>query len=392
VRNQVSIETESFARTLVRDDAKLRADLAHNQVYEDILDIHFPAADDVKMDGKCRVQIVPGDTLDCTYNLLSTTDCCNPLVLNFASDRVPGGGWMYHGDVQEEQCYKRSSYCLHTHRSMYPLFAKRTLAEIAALSKTTATVHPPPPPPRSMALDESTAAHAGSSSSRPGKEIADIGFPLTASSSSASAAAVAAEEYVYSEEALKIKAMREKKRADRNAKRQELQAKEEAKKVADDAKRVAAVDREKRACVSDTRHKAIYTPGVVVFRSSKETGYGFLKAKEQYRVSFVAVAAVRNPRLYNDDTYASLYDEAIMRAKIDAVFAIGAIHKHDSLILGPIGCGAFGNPPHVIANMFADSIAKYGMHFKRIVFAIFDSRNDGNLAVFQRVFRARHLV
>ena len=45
---------------------------------------------------------------------------------------------------------------------------------------------------------------------------------------------------------------------------------------------------------------------------------------------------------------------------INALLSIAAIHKHQALVLGALGCGAFDNPPYHVACLF------YQVHFFQV--------------------------
>eukprot|EP00698_Gefionella_okellyi_P014689 TRINITY_DN407_c0_g1_i4.p2 TRINITY_DN407_c0_g1~~TRINITY_DN407_c0_g1_i4.p2 ORF type:complete len:531 (-),score=53.12 TRINITY_DN407_c0_g1_i4:7741-9333(-) len=132
----------------------------------------------------------------------------------------------------------------------------------------------------------------------------------------------------------------------------------------------------------------IYSPAVQIFRKSESDGYEFLE--EPFVVDCIAVAAVKNPqldlqgRMSDQDTRLSL-------VKIDIIFQIAIAHGVDSLVLGALGCGAYQNPPHQIAQLFLQTVLKYRSAFKDIVFAILD--HDGRLIeTFSTVFKMPYLT
>jgi uncharacterized protein (TIGR02452 family) len=55
-----------------------------------------------------------------------------------------------------------------------------------------------------------------------------------------------------------------------------------------------------------------------------------------------------------------------MSDKIEAIFMMGIIMKKDSLVLGSFGCGAFHNPPTIVAQIFSNMLGKYGKYFLKI--------------------------
>lgn len=129
-------------------------------------------------------------------------------------------------------------------------------------------------------------------------------------------------------------------------------------------------------------YEVVYSPSVPFFRDTD-----FRKISKVRKLACLAVAAVRHPDLTDDKTaYLLPHDKELMRLKIEAVFHVAAKHKHKALVLGAFGCGAFGNPPEQVAQMFQDAIAKYGHSFSHLIFAILDTTDDKHtLKTFQRV-------
>lgn len=134
---------------------------------------------------------------------------------------------------------------------------------------------------------------------------------------------------------------------------------------------------------------AIYTSGLTVFRQSEETGYAFMEGPLE-NVCSLAMAAYRDPKI-DEDKLAPKYAVGT-RKKIENIFAIAFHHKHDSLVLSALGCGAFKNPPTYVAELFRSVIEQYAGFFKLITFAILDDHNagrrfnpHGNFAPFQSI-------
>jgi uncharacterized protein (TIGR02452 family) len=56
----------------------------------------------------------------------------------------------------------------------------------------------------------------------------------------------------------------------------------------------------------------------------------------------------------------------------------------DAVVLGPWGCGAFGNDPGVVADAFASALARHADGFARVVFSLWGA--EKNRAPFERRF------
>lgn len=74
--------------------------------------------------------------------------------------------------------------------------------------------------------------------------------------------------------------------------------------------------------------------------------------------------------------------EKRMRKVLDIALENG----NEVVVLGAFGCGAFSNPPEVVAEAMRTVVQEYRYQFKTIEFAVYcSSRNDVNYRVFQRV-------
>jgi len=87
------------------------------------------------------------------------------------------------------------------------------------------------------------------------------------------------------------------------------------------------------------------------------------------------------------------HDEAAwaetVSTRIRTVLATAREEGHTSLVLGAFGCGAFANPAHKVAHLFAIELAsgEFRGEFEEVLFAIVDPKrsDSGNLATFAKV-------
>lgn len=139
----------------------------------------------------------------------------------------------------------------------------------------------------------------------------------------------------------------------------------------------------------------IYVKDAVVFRESEAKGYAFLEQPDT--MSFVGVFAYSNPPLETNEKGELRIGKKIAqhtKKKIEAICCIALEQGHDSLVLSAFGCGAYGNPPKHMAQLFKEVLnTTYKGAFKNIAFSIFDDHNtgqdhnpEGNLAAFEEVF------
>lgn len=211
-----------------------------------------------KIDSKRKTEIivVNDDTLNCVQDMILDNMVSNPLVLNMASWRRPGGGWRSGANAQEEDLFRRSDYYLY--------------------------------------LED--------------KNIMDL-YPL----------------------GMKM---------------------------------------------------SIYTPRVFVFKGGAPN-YDIYKKKSRFSASFLAMAAISNPKLIKERL--SLKDEQLTLSKIRHIFNVALENKHDSLVLGALGCGAYNNPPQHIAELFKKVIAEYDGVFQTIVFPVLSFKSNPNFSIFKSV-------
>ena len=75
-----------------------------------------------------------------------------------------------------------------------------------------------------------------------------------------------------------------------------------------------------------------------------------------------------------------------VRLRIRAVLHVSRLTGFPSIILGAFGCGAFGNPPGAVARIFVEQLQspEFLGASQRVVFAIIDPQEDGNLKVFRK--------
>ena len=125
----------------------------------------------------------------------------------------------------------------------------------------------------------------------------------------------------------------------------------------------------------------VVVPTVRVLKSARPD-YRVLKPENRFDVGVIVAPALRRPSLTRDGGYAA-DDRARMAARIRLLLSAAHASGFDALVLGAWGCGAFGNPPHDVAQVFREALAAHGAAFRDVAFAIV---GDGNAAVFARVF------
>ena len=133
---------------------------------------------------------------------------------------------------------------------------------------------------------------------------------------------------------------------------------------------------------------AIYTPDVIVFKSDSREPE-LLPEDQWQRVNVITCAAPslrpdRDGRERVRISNQALYQLHVKR--MCRILNIAAANNNDVVILGAYGCGAFKNPPDVVAKATKQASSAYRHHFETIEFAVYCSPSDDqNFRVFQQI-------
>jgi uncharacterized protein (TIGR02452 family) len=129
---------------------------------------------------------------------------------------------------------------------------------------------------------------------------------------------------------------------------------------------------------------AIYIPDVVVFKSSDSEPKLF-NQNQRFKVNVIVMAA---PQLDEDSSVDEKALYSALYRRIERIFAIAEAEGNRVLVLGAFGCGAFHNPPEMVAKIMKEFVNQYD--FDAIDFAIKSWREDDpNLVVFKRIIEGK---
>ena len=79
--------------------------------------------------------------------------------------------------------------------------------------------------------------------------------------------------------------------------------------------------------------------------------------------------------------------QALHEKRMRKVLEIAANKENDVVILGAFGCGAFCNPPLIVAQSMKNVVQEFQTCFDTIEFAVYCSpRDDSNYRVFKKIF------
>ncbi|KAJ5612530.1 hypothetical protein N7510_005724 [Penicillium lagena] len=150
-----------------------------------------------------------------------------------------------------------------------------------------------------------------------------------------------------------------------------------------------------RSTLAATLHKryyplpvfgAIWSPKVAIFRDEIGAWCRVYESKEIFTVGVVSLAALRRPLLTPDKKrFGRPKDIEILKDKMRQVFRVLAQNKATHCVLGAMGCGAFQNPPSEVARVYKEVLeeTEWKGIFEEIVFAVLDTRGEGNYAIFR---------
>lgn len=140
-----------------------------------------------------------------------------------------------------------------------------------------------------------------------------------------------------------------------------------------------------RSMFSDTLYNddLIFTPDVYCIKT--DTAAPAKRDECEWFKTDVITCASPNLSAYTKVTDDVL--EKIQLSRLERVFVTAANEGADALILGAFGCGAFRNPPEVVAGVMKKLTDKYAGYFDVIEFAVYCSpKNPVNYEAFSRAF------
>ena len=136
--------------------------------------------------------------------------------------------------------------------------------------------------------------------------------------------------------------------------------------------------------------RLIYTSGVTVFKSDDPLPV-LLEKKEWFSADVITCAA---PYILKRKQTNRAYLLSVFKSRIYNIIETALENNVKILVLGAFGCGAFGNPPKVVARAFYEVICEenYCEKFDSIIFAIKSTKSKKslepceNLATFEMQF------
>lgn len=141
----------------------------------------------------------------------------------------------------------------------------------------------------------------------------------------------------------------------------------------------------------------IYTPDVWVFKSDIDFPEPLPK-EERWNVNILTCAApnlrerpsnAMNPNAGTTAAKISSVElEKLLMERIRRIFDVAVAKCNEVLILGAFGCGAFRNPPELVAKVFYDVMQDYLYYFETIEYAVYHTEREiANYEAFSRVMK-----
>ncbi|KAH7103555.1 hypothetical protein BKA62DRAFT_695755 [Auriculariales sp. MPI-PUGE-AT-0066] len=136
----------------------------------------------------------------------------------------------------------------------------------------------------------------------------------------------------------------------------------------------------------------VYSPDVLVFRTPELVD---LSKAERWSVDVLTCAALRLPEVTTaGDAYVHQKDRDAMRSRMVQIMRVARMKGVRKLVLGAFGCGAYGNPPKEVAQLWKSVLCGTARRpaeefaVEEVVFAIKALGQQGkeNLTVFEATF------
>lgn len=129
----------------------------------------------------------------------------------------------------------------------------------------------------------------------------------------------------------------------------------------------------------------IYTPDVCVFKSDINFPEP-LHQTDWWNVNIITCAApnlrkhpsnAMNPCAGNKTAKITPSElEKLLTERVKRIFEIATLNGNEVLILGAFGCGAFKNPPEIVAKVFHSVMQDYLYHFDVIEYAVYHTERE----------------
>jgi uncharacterized protein (TIGR02452 family) len=118
-------------------------------------------------------------------------------------------------------------------------------------------------------------------------------------------------------------------------------------------------------------HNIIYSPEVPFFRADNQQ-----LLEEPFQLSIISAPAPNLSGAKQEGLQNLI--KGILRERALKILQVAEEHQHHTLILGAWGCGAYGNDPRMVSEVFLEVLAKVPA-FQHVCFAVYDTRTPPHL-------------
>ncbi len=132
----------------------------------------------------------------------------------------------------------------------------------------------------------------------------------------------------------------------------------------------------------------IYTPDVLVFKTDTRSPQ-LLDPEDWMQCNVITCAAPNLRPMHEGRTHITITDAELLELHVQRlrrILSIAASRGNEVVILGAYGCGAFQNPPEIVAVAMAQVVDEFKYYFHTIEFAVYCSpKDEHNYEVFKRI-------
>lgn len=133
----------------------------------------------------------------------------------------------------------------------------------------------------------------------------------------------------------------------------------------------------------------IYTPDVTVFKTDSARPE-IMKEEDWYNVNIITCAAPNLRAYLGNNEGITINKKEIKKFHLKRgrrILDIAKANGNEVVILGAFGCGAFCNPPEIVAEAYSELLEEYKYDFKTVEFAIYcPPRDERNYQTFKRIY------
>ncbi len=124
--------------------------------------------------------------------------------------------------------------------------------------------------------------------------------------------------------------------------------------------------------------EAVYSSEITVFKTDESSGWKLLEVDKRPNISFIACPGIKYPDtlLINGEMYLDNTDIEFLKIQIKTIIQTAITYKHDTIIFGALGCGAWQCPAKHVAQIFKEVLQLYDGSILNFYFAILNTADE----------------